>query len=455
MQLEEPCIELGQRMETPNQPIEIYRGGLKVEYKGVAVHGKGRIFVRWLPMPELWFEMQFCYKCGLTYPATISSGEAVDYLMKTGPNQSSNWLKITGIPEFAAKSNDHLFPSKAKFRSMLRSIRDPDIFAGNIYFPQSNRTCDYIKFYLTNFRRFRDLKLEETAWRLKLDEIDFTKHPDDESDILEGRMKKTGGFIITHACTLEQLDKSTFSLSDAINYLNAIYFFTSFLSGTWCGPALARGIMSEQTVWQGGIPDRLTMWTYQGGCIRGWMGDIEELFKNFMVEWRDREKQDAIKSLIQWYVEANLNAGGTEGSIILVHSALELCTNLNGYEEERPAYCMIRKLIKDLKVNSDITSKQANLRLVYDDNNYKLRRKGNLDIWDGPSIFSELRNAIVHTRSTKNYRPPLHQVPKEARDEALDLGLWYLELCILKMLGYKGQYLNRVNIEYEKVPWCS
>lgn len=229
------------------------------------------------------------------------------------------------------------------------------------------------------------------------------------------------------------------------------------MSGTWCGPTLARGIEAKRTVWQNGVPERLTPWTYSHGCIKGWMTGIEELFKNFMMEWEDEEKQDAIKSLVQWYVEANLNAGGTEGSIVLVHSALELLANLNGYEE-RPAYCKVRRLIKTLGASSDLTSKQANLKLIFDDNKCKLNTKGKNgkwkpDTWDGPSIFSEMRNAIVHAKDKKNSRPPLHEVPREAREEALDLGLWYLELCILKRLDYNGQYLNRVNIKSEMVPW--
>lgn len=149
MQLEEPYLELEHQMETPNQPLEIYRGGLKVKYKDVTIHGKGRIFVRWLPIPEIWFEMQYCEKCGFEYPETSTSeGEAIRYLFETGPNQQENYLEITGVPEIAVKWKQHLFPSKGKFRSMHRSINDPNIFAGNIIFPQYKGPCNYIKFIL-------------------------------------------------------------------------------------------------------------------------------------------------------------------------------------------------------------------------------------------------------------------------------------------------------------------
>lgn len=451
MQLQEPCIELGQPMEIPNQPIEIYRGGLRAEYKDVNVRGNGRIFVRWLPLPEMWFEILFCDMCGLDYPKNLTSGEADNLLMQTGPNQSVNWLEINGIPENFAIHKTQLFPSKGKFRMMLNSIKDPNILGGNITFPQHDEKCNRVIFYLVNFKNFGDLKLAEKAWTLSIDEINFTKHPDDDSNILEGRMGKAGGFIITHTCTLERSDKSVFPLSDVVNYLNKIYFFTSFISGTWCGPILARGIVDMRTIWQDGVPESLTPWTYHHGCVKGWMGGIEDLFKNFMMFCEEREKQEAMKSLVQWYVEANLNAGGTEGSIILVHSALELLANLYEYNE-RPAYCKIRKLIKPLRIRSELSS---NLMRIYDDNKYQLRTKGKPDIWDGPSIFSEMRNAIVHAKDKKNFRPQLYEIPTDSRENGLDFGLLYLELCILKMLGYNGQYLNRVDLKYEDVPWMS
>lgn len=454
MQLDEPCVELGQKMEKPNQPIEIYRGGLKVEYKGVNVRGKGRIFVKWLPVPETWFEMLFCDECGLESPASIAPEEAVNLLLETGPNQTINWLEINGIPEHIVTGKTQLFPGKGKFRMMLNSIKDPDMLGGNITFPQHEEICDSVIFYLSNFKDYSDLKLVEKVWTLSMDAISFTRHPEDESNILVGRMEKSGGFIITHTCILERTAKSVFPLSTAVNYLNAIYFFTSFLSGTWCGPILARGICNKKTVWQNGVPERLTPWTYSHGCVKGWMEGIEDLFKNFMIEWEDGEKQEAMKSLVQWYVEANLNAGGTEGSIILVHSALELLANLNGYNE-RPAYCKIRRLIKNLKVRSELNGKQANLKQIYDNHKYKLMTKKKPDAWDGPSIFSEMRNAIVHAKDKPNFRPLLHEVPKESREEALDLGLLYLELCILKRLGHNGEYFNRINLKYEIVPWIS
>lgn len=76
--------------------------------------------------------------------------------------------------------------------------------------------------------------------------------------------------------------------------------------------------------------------------------------------------------------------------------------------------------------------------------------------WEGPEILFELRNAMVH--------PPKHlddiQWPEgEELVDAWLLGTWYLELGLLRVLGYDGKYwertrLNRPAADLDPVPWA-
>jgi hypothetical protein len=404
-------------------------------------------------MPEMWFEMQFCDECGLKYPESLDYRKAIDVLGETGPNQPENYVEINADPEFIAFAHKHMFPGRGKTRLIMESIKEPNILAGNITFQESLVNCDYINFYIPNFIKYFDNRLfVDSYWTLKMDAVEIPMNSDNSDPIK--RVEDDGGYIITHKGILKRNDKSEFPLNDGINCLQAIYFLASFMRGAWCGPILARGIKDEKIVWQSGVDSLLTPWTFCHVCLdTSSTKNIEELFQNFMNKWRNEE--DVIRSLVQWYVEANLNAGGTEGSIILVHAALELLGNLNGLK--KPPYCMVRGLIEKLKISPNLTAKQANLGKIFDSNAYKLKTKDNegkmqQDIWDGPSILSELRNAIVHVK-TKPEKPSLNAFPKIAREEALDLALWYLELCILKRLNYTGRYLNRIKIKQEKVPW--
>lgn len=434
-------------MKKPNETIEIYKGGLEVSREGVSIRGKGRIFAKWLPMPETWFELQFCDECGLKYPETITLADAEHVLIETGPNQLDNYMEIRGIPEHTIFADKHLFPAKGKFRRILDSIREPNIIAGNVTFPTPSVNCDSIIFYISNFIKYFDNRIfaAENDWTLTIDAIEVPGRSDN-SDPIE-QVENAGGFIMTHTGILKHTDKSDFALADGIDCLQAMYFLTSFMRGAWCGPILARGINKDnEIVWQDGVDPRLTPWAFTHVCLDPSSSDsIEKLFRNFMMKWR--EEGDAIKSLVQWYVEASLNAGGTEGSIVLVHTALELLANLTNYS--KPAYKKIRSLVKEISIDADLNDKQENLKQIYNSNKYPLKS----DKWDGPKIFSELRNAIVHDKEERDHRPSLNMVPREAREEALELGLWYLELCILKRLGYTGQYLNRFDLKHEKVPW--
>jgi hypothetical protein len=77
--------------------------------------------------------------------------------------------------------------------------------------------------------------------------------------------------------------------------------------------------------------------------------------------------------------------------------------------------------------------------------------------WEGPEILFELRNAMVH--------PPkrLDNIQWPEGEELVDawlLGTWCLELALLRVLGYEGEYWSRIRLnrpagDLEPVPWVS
>ena len=77
--------------------------------------------------------------------------------------------------------------------------------------------------------------------------------------------------------------------------------------------------------------------------------------------------------------------------------------------------------------------------------------------WEGPEILFNVRNDMVH--------PPKQLVEPEWPEgdllfEAWQLGTWYLELALLRIMGYDGQYwsrvrLNRSGADGEPVPWSA
>ncbi len=86
----------------------------------------------------------------------------------------------------------------------------------------------------------------------------------------------------------------------------------------------------------------------------------------------------------------------------------------------------------------------------------RLRRTGQPG-WEGPEILFNLRNAMVH--------PPRRIASpewpgSEELFEAWLLGTWYLELSLLRIFDYEGEYWSRVRLnrpaaDLEPVPWSA
>jgi hypothetical protein len=76
--------------------------------------------------------------------------------------------------------------------------------------------------------------------------------------------------------------------------------------------------------------------------------------------------------------------------------------------------------------------------------------KGGPGPWtDGPHALTDLRNVVVHP--TKKRRT-LGAVDLPW-DDAARLSRWYVELVLLRLMGYDGMYLSRLTYSSEPVPW--
>jgi hypothetical protein len=75
----------------------------------------------------------------------------------------------------------------------------------------------------------------------------------------------------------------------------------------------------------------------------------------------------------------------------------------------------------------------------------------------GPELIFDVRNNLVH--------PPKRIDEPEWPDraqllEAWQLATWYLELALLRLLGYEGEYVSRLRLggwdfDTEPVPWST
>ncbi|MDX6587687.1 MAG: hypothetical protein QOI31_2160 [Solirubrobacterales bacterium] len=85
----------------------------------------------------------------------------------------------------------------------------------------------------------------------------------------------------------------------------------------------------------------------------------------------------------------------------------------------------------------------------------RLERLGKCD-WGGPEIVFNVRNKLLHPPSSP--KEPQWPNPDELVD-AWQLATWYLQLSILRLLGYRGEYWSRLRLgrygaDTEPVPWA-
>ena len=196
--------------------------------------------------------------------------------------------------------------------------------------------------------------------------------------------------------------------------------------------------------------------------LNSWFSDvfIDGLvggFPGFLTRWQNESWNEPLLLALHWYGEANMAAGGVEGSIILAQAAFEVLAWTLLVEDKQvlsedgfqkiPAMDKLRLLIADCGMPLGIP---ASLPLLTD-----IAKAENWE--DGPQALTEFRNALVHSNPKK--RKKVLGAGTDVGHEAWELSLWYLELVLLRLFGYQGKYANRLVREgfrvnaVEPVPW--
>jgi hypothetical protein len=299
------------------------------------------------------------------------------------------------------------------------------------------------------------LVLKHGLWIIYLDEVPG-------ADQLRKLLRADGGFAITHIGSIQLEGGARFALAEAVDILDALYYYFSFARGIWCGPLLPISFDSGVKKWSRREPPRLREWRER----RSWFPELDygvvqplsEAFSGFIGLWKAPLWREPIKNAVHWYIEANANAGGVEGGIVLVQAALELLSWVY-LVEDKASKVMSANKFNNFQAEDRITSLLQKLSISTEFPMELLTLNSQaaaLGANDGVGFLVNLRNAIVHPKRSK--RQKLTKAGVSARTEALTLGLWYLELALLRLIGYHGVYWSRLrsgsNREVrDAVPW--
>lgn len=416
-------IEPKYPMKEANKPIKLFEGNLIIRQSSLEVRGSGKVELSWLPLPRIKFELK--------------SDETERPKLKLKLSEVRSLTNPTFISEAIIKKVHH---------------GETIDYTGNLNGKHANGSAkiDLVKFHVPNFYSYNgEMTRYKTENKKGINSSRLYLHDGDLGVILdtvsnEGDLEKDlnaqNGFALTHVGTFQKTGGASFMIDEAIDILNALYYFFSFIRGAWCGPTLSIGTLKDTVVWEPWDLNQTTSWinvdSNQNWFDRRNPMEIDGSFQSFMNKWRRSATNEKVQMLIQWYVEANQHAGGTEGAIILAHSALDLLSSVLSIKAEK-AHQRIRELFIRCGINIKLPRKLNNLFAIYHGN-------------DIPKTLSRLRNELVHP--SNGFDPiSIAQVSQEAREEALKLGLWSIERSFLHFFDYKGHYYNRIESDFEEI----
>jgi hypothetical protein len=436
-----PIISPVVKMEEPNQVIPIYKGIINLIHNNLKVAIDGSIDFRWFPM------------IGPQLNGTVLSGDIQSAFLtghKTFDVQIHGLIfgqgKVTGFKQ----STD----STPQIRmDILDEAVDGD----------KTIAVTEILFAIPNLRSFGGGETVSSgggAWhknRLVFEDEKYTftidKHID-HSILYDSLYSKSGYALLYYGKVVSK--KGPLFYNEVKDAFFAFSVFLSFLNGRRCSPLFRQGRHDEQTVWTDykGYPNSTFKYVLswpQSHSVEG----LPQLWPNFFYLWNytDGEK-DFILSVVHWYTEANGNSGMAEGSIIMIQAALELIYNWLVVERKRliigddadriSAANKIRLLLSLLEIRADFFPD------LYSD-------LKNIDsVQDAPDALVQIRNAVVHGQETKRKR--LLEIPGETKAHALHLGIWYVEMALLKILDFNGLCKHRGAGDNKaikgRVPWA-
>jgi hypothetical protein len=257
--------------------------------------------------------------------------------------------------------------------------------------------------------------------------------------------------------TLYDPNGQLFSSDMAVAALSTIHEVLSFAAGRWIGMTLVDGLdPAGKRAWFRLGTTRMSEPTY----APNWFDPdhpewLTNLCDGLLQLQADEQAADVMQSALYWYSRSNTRGGGIDGALILTQCALELLSwfvivrrkralSESGYGQLSNAAERLRLMLTLLGIPASLPRTLPKICALKED-------------WDDvPDAVVEARNYLVHpTQSRSGKRRQKKDLPWH---ELWVAGQWILELVILRLLGYQGNYQNRTRMcefqRNEKVPWA-
>ncbi len=380
------------------------------------------VTMRLTPVPRVFIEASFDIPSDL-----LNYGQTVRVRLPAGPEIKAQVVRC------------HI---GADFQSRLVPDRQP------VTIMQARENVQCVNFQVINYP---SLHRETHPALLKYDKWLVELHPLPELREVKTFLASESGYALTHRGSIRRSNGDSFPVEEAETILGALHLLLSFSRGGNCGLTLISGKGDDDDiVWQqwGSYSTfpwfSLTSWidhrhNGENALSGSWPGILQAFQKNKM------NSEDRFRIALYWYLRSN-EADSPYVGIVLTQAALErlareiLKKTRRGERDQRGTKGTIRAALQHIGVNPDIPKCCHELHKLHGDE------------VDGPSTLIKMRNNLIHPQI-------LEDVSLNAYVEAQDLGQWYVELFLLWLIGYKGEYANRLAYRYDgkwtmlPVPW--
>ena len=235
--------------------------------------------------------------------------------------------------------------------------------------------------------------------------------------------------------------------------IEALTLFCSFARGVYCGLTLLTGIsQSGEPAWERWGVTNVEPWKGYRSWFDARNGRIlEDVFPGFWAQYQRLQRDDRTRVALEWYLESN-GQKALHSSIVLSQAALErlsfqqvgrkLTAREMGRKERETEGEWIARALSQAGVDCTIPPSYTALE--------QLRRANGFD--HGPHTIVEIRNDLIHQDMSYGI------LSADVYRQAKELGLWYVEVLLLKLFDYNGIYANRLTQkwrgEVEPVPWA-
>lgn len=250
-----------------------------------------------------------------------------------------------------------------------------------------------------------------------------------------------GQLRLSHVGHVIKHNGERFEDSEVERVLDKLHTFLTFCRGAMAGPQLVGGIDDSGTCLLDLIPRTYVRRSHPNNWLHSQACEGFQVFDSLSKLVDDPASSEMLWHVIYWYAHANVPGQAVEGSIILAQAALEtlacwLLVEVDkslspGGFEKLSAADRLRLLVSHYAHLVDVPSHFESLVKFAKEFNHQ----------DGAASITDARNCLIHP--TAKNRERARRLTARGKYEVLQLALCYIELCILRLLNYDGQFFNR------------